>query len=104
MLERLGQSQGDDAKWLLLELQRHRVELGDTTAIVLKLAKDSPESVKVISGKLLLGKKDTLPTEALEVVAKLAWMVGWKYRSGWLHFGLCKGITERISEKLRFVR
>jgi len=70
LLERLGQSQGDDAKWLLLELQRHRVELGDTTAIVLKLAKDSPESVKV-AGKLLLGKKD-LPTEALEVVAKLA--------------------------------
>lgn len=69
LVDRLSKSQGEDAKWLLLELQLHRVELGDTTAIVLKLAKDSPESA-MVAGRLLLGKKE-LPTEALAIVAQM---------------------------------
>ncbi len=38
----LARSNSDDARWLLTQLKRHKVNLGDQTELVLRLAQDSP--------------------------------------------------------------
>lgn len=66
----LAKSTSDDARWLLTELKRHKVDLGDQSALILKLARDDKQfratAVELITAQ---GQPDTTAASFLEEVA-----------------------------------
>lgn len=68
--DELGKADADGKRFMLNELHRHRVELGDTTALLLKMAKDdasfAPQAIE-----LLVRGRD-VPAEALPLLKETA--------------------------------